>query len=325
MFSVREMPWHRQGIVLGDYPGSWDEARKLAGLDWEPVREPVFEPTGETHPFANVPLYREVDGWKRIVRSDTHDTLSVRPDSWHLIDHAAMGEIIEAILEQPGVKYETAGCLDGGRAVWCLAMLDEPITLPGDNSLTLPFMAVTNRHDGLGSCAVRATGVRIVCANTFRAAELEGERTGATFAFRHTKHWRDRIEQARAAVTATRKEMADYAELARLLLGVETTEEQRRAFVDLFIPLPPEGLVTERVRRNVDGARVQLRDLIDESPTTEGIRHTAYGLVQGAVEYLDHVRAARSWETRLGRTLMRPEPLKAKALKLTREVCMLAA
>jgi len=32
MFSVREMPWHRQGVVLGEYPESWTEVRQLAGL-----------------------------------------------------------------------------------------------------------------------------------------------------------------------------------------------------------------------------------------------------------------------------------------------------
>jgi hypothetical protein len=37
MFSVRQMPWHREGTVLADYPGDWDTARKLAGLDWDPV------------------------------------------------------------------------------------------------------------------------------------------------------------------------------------------------------------------------------------------------------------------------------------------------
>jgi hypothetical protein len=34
----------------------------------------------------------------------------------------------------------------------------------------------------------------------------------------------------------------------------------------------------------------------------------------------DHVRAARSWQTRLNRTLIRPEPLKHQALSLIREV-----
>ena len=32
MFSVRQMPWHREGDILEDYPGTWAEARVLAGL-----------------------------------------------------------------------------------------------------------------------------------------------------------------------------------------------------------------------------------------------------------------------------------------------------
>src|SRR5437899_9068729 len=31
MFSVREMPWHRQGVVTGEYPGSWADARLRPG------------------------------------------------------------------------------------------------------------------------------------------------------------------------------------------------------------------------------------------------------------------------------------------------------
>ena len=46
MFSVREVPWHREGTVLDDYPQTWDEARILAGLDWEPISEPVFALVG---------------------------------------------------------------------------------------------------------------------------------------------------------------------------------------------------------------------------------------------------------------------------------------
>ena len=36
MFSVRQMPWHREGTILQDYPGSWTEARTLAGLGLGP-------------------------------------------------------------------------------------------------------------------------------------------------------------------------------------------------------------------------------------------------------------------------------------------------
>ena len=317
MFSVREKPWHREGVILQDYPGDWDQARALAGLDWDPVTAEVYSITSVNN--DGTPYLEPIPGWKSIARSDTGAVLSVNRDSYTVIDHGEMGEIVEAVLAQPNVKWETAGVLDGGRSVWCLALLDEPVTLPGDDSQTLPYLAITNRHDGTASCALRATAVRIVCANTFRAAELEGDRTGATFSFVHKTNWRDRITEAREAVTGARAEMARYTELARELLAIPVSPVQRELFITAFIPKPPDGLITDRVARNVDEARTALR-LLFGTPTTLPVADTAYGLVQAAGEYLDHVRAARSWETRLNRTLIRPEPLKHRALAIAREV-----
>ena len=253
MFSVREMPWHREGTILADYPGSWDQARKLAGLDWDPISTEVYALT-DLDVDGN-PRYEPIEGWKCVARSDNGAVLSLNHDTYTVIDHGEMGEIVEAVLAQPNVKWETAGVLDSGRAVWCLALLDEPITLPGDTSPTLPYLAITNRHDGTAACALRATAVRIVCANTFRAAELEGERTGTTFSFIHKARWRSRIEEARQAVTGARKEMRRYSELAAELLGIPINGRQRELFVTEFIPMPPQGLVTDRVARNVEEAR----------------------------------------------------------------------
>jgi phage/plasmid-like protein (TIGR03299 family) len=317
MFSVRQMPWHEQGTVLPDYPSTWTEARTLAGLDWDPVTGPVYAVTG-INPDGTE-HYEPIQGWKSIARSDTGAVLSLNKDSYTVIDHGEMGEIIEAVLAQPNVRWETAGVIDGGRAVWCLAYLDEPITIPGDDSPTLPYLAITNRHDGTAACALRATAVRIVCANTFRAAELEGERTGTTFSFIHKASWRNRIDEARRAVTGARTEMQRYTELATELLGIPISGQQRELFITQFIPMPPDGLITDRVARNVEQARNAVR-LLFQSTTTEQIAGTAYGLVQAAGEYLDHVRTARTWETRLNRTLMRPEPLKHRALALVREI-----
>ena len=113
--------------------------------------------------------------------------------------------------------------------------------------------------------------------------------------------------------------MRRYTELATELLGIPINLGQRELFVTEFIPMPSHGLVTDRVARNVEEARSALR-LIFESKTTEQVAGSAYGLMQAAGEYLDHVRTARSWETRLNRTLIRPEPLKHRALSLIREV-----
>lgn len=343
MFSVRIAPWHHEGIIIPDYPGNWNEARVLAGLDWEPIEEPVYRKLGTNQiqvpelewygmddlqePLYKVKSYNTVDvdefetnpSDKHVVRSDTREILSVVSDGYTLIDHASMGEIIEAVLGQTNVMWETAGSLNNGKAVWVLVRLDEPIQLPGDDTVTYPYMAITNRHDGTGACALRTTAVRIVCQNTFNMAEMEGQRHGATYAFRHSTKWRDRINEAKEAVTGARKEMQAWKNLATELLGMPINAGQRELFVRAFIPEPPQGLATERVLGNVHEAQQKLRDLF-LSPTNEPVIGTAYGLVQAAGEYLDHVRTARTWETRLNRNLMKPEPLKRKAMKLAREI-----
>lgn len=346
MFSVREMPWMglAQGVtVLDEYPGTWAEARVPAGLEWEPISQEVYrkmstrtievpqlEPYGMdgedilykicTVDVVEVPEIEQNTAHQHIVRSDTGAILSVNGKGYTIIDNTEMGEILEAVLGAgSSIKYETAGCLDGGKMVWALVMLDEPIQLPGDASATFPYLALTNRHDGTGGCTARATAVRIVCANTFAASEIEGDRTGATFSFRHSKNWKDRIEDAKAAVKGAREEMKRYEALAIDLAGTPFSEVQREQFITAFIPTPPAGAVTERVMGNVVEAQDRLRKLF-LSETTIDISHTAYGAFQAGVEYLDHLRGARTVGSVFKRTMISPEPGKRKALRLIREI-----
>lgn len=316
MMSVREVPWHGEGVVLGEYPGSWAEARKQAGLDWEPISLAMYGLDIDEQGNA---VYTPDEGWSRNVRSDNGYLLSVTRESYHLINHETMGEVIETILDQPNVKYETAGSLDMGRRVWCLVKLDEPFQLPGDDSLIMPYVALQNRHDAMGSLTARATSVRIVCANTWTAADMEGDRTGAVYAFRHSANWRARVDEARDAITGARKQIIAYRDIAEGLLKVPVTPAQRELFVREFIPAPEDGIISDRVAANIETARNAVRGILT-SITTDQVKDTAYGLVQAAGEYLDHVRAYRSRDTYLGRTLLKPEPLKGKAMRLALQV-----
>jgi len=350
MFSVREMPWHAektlatgQAEVMADFPRTWAEARVRAGLDWDPEEAAAYglDLTDEqiAARFASI-VYDgsiapeqlpglltaamrdaliELPEFKRVVRSDTRATLALPRDSYPLIRNSDFGDIFEAILavDKDALKPVTGGCLDGGRHVWMLIQLDEPILLPADKTVTMPFLGLTSRHDATGAAVLRATAVRIVCGNTFKMAELEGDVTGLTYRFTHVGDWRARIDDARDAITGARAEMRAYRDMAEHLLGVPVTAPQRELFIAEFIPAPPAGLASARVLGNVERARQQIRDLI-AGPTITGaeIENTAYGLVQAAGEYLDHVRRSQSWETRLRRTLLSPEPAKRKAMTL---------
>jgi phage/plasmid-like protein (TIGR03299 family) len=335
MFSVRHNAWHDpQGRFTRDhYPTSIAEARQWAGHDWEPVEAQAFERVkiddhttfayGDHDVVVELAdgryVFRPIAGEKRIIRSDTGAHLRTVLGTYEVIPNHTMWEVIEAVCDEPNVKFETGGVIDGGRMVWALARLDEPWSPPGDPSLTYPFVAFLNRHDGQASAKTVNTTYRVVCANTFGAADAEGRETGREFIFRHTKHVMDRIEEAKQALRGLRDDTAAWRELATQLALMPVTPGQRELFVTQFIPMPPEGLVSDRVVANVDEARAQIRAILD-GQTCEGIGYTAYGLVQAAGEYLDHIRRYRSRATYLKRTLLKPEPLKAKALELAREV-----
>lgn len=356
MFSVREVPWHREGHVLADYPQNFAEARVLAGLDWDPVPYPAVVPAlsieelrvqvreraqeilmraaarglkiGETTDEI-LALWEETDlasdGWSRIARSDTLATLSYQQQSYTVIPNSAFGEIIDSILEaEPGtVRLETGGCLANGKKVWMLVRLNEPHQVKAggriDASMTFPFLGLTSDHTGRASLAARLTKVRIVCGNTFSASEAEGQRTGAVYSFSHRGDWRERIGEARAALQFAREESDRYTEAMSDLLGIAVTREQEKLWLAEFLPVPPEG-ATDRAMANIEEARRVVLGFLD-GPTVEGagIRGTAYGLVQAAGEWADHGRKYLSWESKFTRSMLKPEPLKAKAATLARE------
>lgn len=343
---------HGQAHIIPQHP-TWEQARVLAGLAWEAVSMPVFEWTGVTTDDlmkqfgkilvaaragdvtldqaaeqlmeAHATTFAQIGGWQKIARDDRPmrgNTMSLNADSYEVISHQYYGEIFERVLETDPehLLFETGGSLDDGKRVWMLIKLDEPMTITGtrgrkDSSFSMPYLALTSRHDGKAGLTLRATAVRIVCANTFNMAELEGERSGATYTFVHRGDWRARIEDARNAVTGARQEMQRYADLGGHMLGMRVSKAQTEWFVQQFAPMPP--MASDRVARNTEEIREGLRMLL-AGPTVEGagIGGTPWGLLQGAGEYLDWMRKAQKWETRLNRQLLKPEKLKHAAVDL---------
>jgi len=322
MFSVRQNAWHDPtGRFTRDrYPGSIAEARQSAGHAWEPLEAEPFERLkvedpatftyGDPDVVVELPdgryVFRPIAGEKRILRSDTGKHLRTVPSTYELIGNGIMYEVIEAVCDEPNIRFETGGVIDEGRMVWALARLDEPWSAPGDPSVTYPYVAFLNRHDRGASAKTVNTTVRIVCQNTYGAADAEGHATGREYTFRHTKHVLDRIEEAKQALRGLRGDTAAWQELATQLALMPVTPGQRELFVTQFVPMPPESVISDRVVANVDEARAQIRAILD-GVTCEGIAFTAYGLVQAAGEYLDHVRRYRTRATYLQRTLPRPK------------------
>ena len=331
LFVVRAPSWHGlETAVFEDYP-TREQAQKIAH-PWEPISEPVYRRVPKVHvhdrncfrdctEFMDEEI-EEIPEFKAIVRSDTADTLGVVSSTYEPIQNSEMYDIAEAIEGEAkgSVRFETGGSLKGGRKVWLLIRLNEPLVLRDDpTTATIPYYALQNAHDGSGAFRGQATMTRIVCDNTAQLADMEAGARGTEFVFRHTVNVKQRIEEAKAALEGWREGLQAWRLMQETLLNVNVSSWQTDEFIERFIPMPPPHVASERVTNNVLAARQQLNGII-WGETLNGVHGTAYAMVQASVEYLNHYRKARSQETRFKRAYLDRDKIVTDAVELVREV-----
>uniref|UniRef100_A0A6M3L7S0 DUF932 domain-containing protein n=1 Tax=viral metagenome TaxID=1070528 RepID=A0A6M3L7S0_9ZZZZ len=303
-YCVREPAWHGLATVIDHYPGR-EEAMRLAGHNWTVSKQPIY-----------LPSLNCVDGWKAITRDDTSQVLAVVRSSYTPIQNGALWDIIDALVQQPNVKYETAGVLRGGATLWVLARLDEPYVVPGDNTPTFPYIFAGTSHDGSRATECGALAVRIVCWNTYQAGAEQSRRAGTYFKFRHTANVMERIEDAREALAGVRSQFAEFKEMVSELAQLPVKRPGVELFVRTFIPDPELDSGTERTMNWIEEQRLTLRSMIENGRTVpDAHRQTAYGLYCAGIEFLDHERRYRSNETYFRRTV-EPSRLKTKVVEL---------
>lgn len=322
LFTVREPSWHGlEDIVFEDYPTR--EVAQSIAHPWEPVTEPVFRRIPVVSEDGNLTVeYQEIEGQQAVVRSDDGSTLGVVASTYEPVSNNTLWDIAEEIegVDKGSVRYETGGSLLGGKKVWLLLRLNEPISIKGDpRGEVIPYFALQNAHDGSGSFRGQSVMTRIVCDNTSLAADLEAQFRGTEFTFKHTKNIHERIEEARAALAGWRVSVKEWKRLSEVLVDTPVTASQRIEFIETFVPLPPPHVSSERTRQNVFDARDTLRLILD-GETCEGISDSAYGLIQASIEYANHYRKAQSKQSRFKRAYLDRSVLTADASQIVREL-----
>jgi phage/plasmid-like protein (TIGR03299 family) len=329
VISVRDAGWHGLAKVKADYVTP-EEARKEA-FDWEPVETPLYRAVpvvGEDGPET---VYEVVDEVKAIERSDDGSFLGAVGKDYVPTTNQEITDIAEAVegIAAGEVRVETAGSLKGGRKVWMLLRLNEPIAVKGDpNGATIPYFAIQDNKDGYGSLRGQALFTRIICDNTAQAADLEASKRGTEFTFRHTAGVKDRIEEAKGVVAMWRKSIEEWNAVMSGLVDIKITKRHRTLFLDTWGPtrFPGKGVdISDRVRNNIENARDEFSGIMN-GITSEGIGGTAYGLVQAAIEFEQHVKAVRASddlaraESKFRRAYLDRDSLIQGAVVLAREV-----
>lgn len=333
-FFVRVPAWHGEGIVLDDYPGR-EEAMRLAGHDWDvvvldglrvPIPNAVLDASQEIASSDRTPngVLRMIEGWTAHLRSDNLELLHVSRDSFERIPNSTAYDVAELLLDQ-GFQYETGITLDGGRQCALTLLLEEPVQITGDDSISLPYVGLSWAHDGSAALRLRSTSVRQVCANTVAASEAEGKKLGTDFTFRHTKNVAERIEDAREAIKGVRAASSEYVRAMEELAAIAVTPEQRELFVSEIIGdrggiLSSNAATSDRVKNNLHAEKSKIEKLFFGPTIPEAHALTGYGLHLAGVEYFDHLRNFRSHDSYVRRTLLQNNPAKANLTRTIREL-----
>lgn len=315
MFSVREAPWHMgmgtNVLLLDSAPERRLERMAAAGHDWT-----VFE-----HKMMDAETFEMVEEFKRLVRSDTGKTLYCPAMSYTVVQNVVGHELFEALIEGGNLTDATGGTTNGGAVCYLQGRLDEPRFVPGDPSPLYPYVGVLWSHNLTTSFQALEGTVRIVCMNTLKLAEAMGKRSGRRYVFKHTANVLDKIEECKNVIAGISQNTDDLVTVLTELGALKASRGARDRFIRTVIPEPPQIYMSDRVKKNIDEARLKLAMLFDSSTIPEGHKETGYGLLCAGVEYLDHVRSYQSMDTYVGRTLLKEEPLKKRLVPIIREVC----
>lgn len=321
-FFVRQPSWHQlEKVVLEDWPGDWATARDHAGLMWEPESVPIYEVMQTNDNFMTEDVTAEVPGYQRIIRNDSRLTLGIQTDAYRMITNSEFGYVIESVLGKDifddELLYEGVFELDEGRKVVAVIRLATPIVVPGDNSETFTYAVFFTRHDGSGGLRVLLTNVRVVCANTAKAAESGAKEEETAFTIRHTARWDERVAEVRDKLAEALQANQAYYDLCAALATKRVSPNVMQKMVVRFLPIGDDMGV--RQQQNRENERAVLRSLIEGPTISDEHRKSPYGFLQAATEWSDHYRRANTTSTYVNRQLISKEPLKVKAFTIAKQ------
>lgn len=330
--SLREMPWHRQGVVVEEEM-SGREFIKAGGVDYPVATFPLSGPVKVGASFGPIGWNEKADApiiglkggeeevrahpLRGVYRADTGDVFpgAVGP-GFELYQQHEIIDFFEELVQGRKIRYEVAGALGAGELVWVLAHIpDLSMAIRGDDFRN--YLLITNGHCGNSALQVWPTSVRVVCSNTMAMSRAERRNDGrwgsvrSGYTIRHTRNMRMAVSQVAKAYHEVLDDFQTQKEMYEFLAGVQVSEATKEAFFNWVAAGNKVSEVeTLRLRQQAaddtltagDKSRVTRFDsTVDtlerlyESETNQqaGTRNTMFSLLQTAVEYYDHERPVR--------------------------------
>jgi phage/plasmid-like protein (TIGR03299 family) len=302
--SARLSAWHQLGTITEDTMTA-DEIMTKAFLGGWKVRKLPLQAVETTE--TGVSLIECPDRWMTVrtnIVDGRTEYLGVVGEEYTVVQNEEAAEILDLLVDEAGgAHFETAGSMRRGKAIFVTMKLPDTMRIAGVDDIDL-YLAATTAHDGTQALRVDATPVRIVCANTQRAAFA---RTKGFYVFRHTANIKQQVSQAREAMGLMWRYLDAFQAAAERMINETLT------IAELW-PLLDDATDTAKTKARQRGAT--LRYLIRDADTQKAIKGTRWAGYQAITEYIDHYAPGNEL-ARAGRAVAGPmAELKTRAFEL---------
>lgn len=301
MFYVRETPWHGLGTRVQEAPSS-SEALIKAGLDWNVVQEPIYTETEEL-----------IEGYKANVRDSDRKVLGVVTDRYKVIQNQEAFAFTDELLGE-GVRYETAGSLQGGKKVWLLAHMPHEYIISGER--ISPYLLFSNTHDGSGAIKVALTPIRVVCQNTLNLALSQASRSWSMI---HTGNIQNKLQEAKDTLFMAEKYMDNLGKEFETLRMQSITDKQVMEFIEILLPI--EDNATFQQKRNMKRLQEDMKMRYFDAPDLQDVGRNAYRFINAVSDFATHaepLRKTANYKENLFSRTVEGHPLIDKAYQMVK-------
>ena len=296
-YSHKEPAWHGLGYV-SQKAMSIDDALVAADMDftWDlhPVQTTVMDMDGVS--TLDIPeKFAVVRTNKR-----NNERTAYGPVGKQYKPHSA-NEIFSFIdtLQGGGAVLETVGSLGRGEREFVVVRLPDTVMVGGNDATNL-YLTGTTAFDGTAATRFDLTGIRIVCANTWKWALNQSK---GKVSIRHTSNLDvSNVEKAKRVLELSTQMAESMQELGQRLLGVTLRDEDAAQVVSALFPFPElvkPGMDLDMLTGSEKAAvsrQSALRQKVFTLYKKSDVRaadNTAWGLFNAVTEYTDHHTVVR--------------------------------
>jgi phage/plasmid-like protein (TIGR03299 family) len=290
--AAGQKAWHGLGTYVENAMTA-EECIKLARLDWEVEKRPVYVEGETPNTFSSVPKYFAT------TRTDNNAVLGVVGANYHPLQNRECFAFFDAIVERGEAIYETAGVLGQGERVFLTAKLPQDFRVAGEE--IDGYVLLTNAHDGSKSLEVGITPVRVVCQNTLNAA-LSGLRNRINL--RHTVNVQGQLKEASRVMQIASTYTQNVMEVFNHMATVRINDKQLRRFIEMAMK-PGVEVMTAEQREAFSKQFVAKVDatyefaLSHQTQQTEATKGTLWGAYNAVSGYFGHLKEHKSQTGRM--------------------------